>query len=73
MYVEGDDLGNFEVSFSLDEGVTWDTPRQLTKRLRIGKRGKNLTIKFTHSVATSNTPLLSFLKILYNVLGVTAS
>jgi hypothetical protein len=73
MYVEGDDLSNFEVSFSLDEGVTWDTPRPLTKRLRIGKRGKNLTIKFTHSAATSNVPLLSFLKILYNVLGVTAS
>jgi hypothetical protein len=73
MYVEGVDLANFEVSFSLDQGVTFNTPQPLTKRFRIGLRGKSLTIKFTHSVETSTTPLLSFLKVLYNVLGVTAS
>jgi hypothetical protein len=72
MYVEGADITNFMVSFSLDGGLTFNTPRSLTKLFRIGQRGKSLTIKFTHAVASVTTPMLSYVKLWYDVIGNTA-
>jgi len=71
IYAEGTDIANFMISFSTDEGATFNSPQSLTKEFKIGIRGKSLVIKLSHSVATNLTPLLSHLKLAYNIIGKT--
>lgn len=72
LYSEGVDLSNFRVSFSLDGGMTFNIPQPLTKKFKVGMRGKSLTIKLTHAAATSLTPVISHLKLSYTIEGLTA-
>lgn len=68
LYVEGSDIDNFQVSFSVDGGTTFPWgPYPLTQRYKMGIPGKQLTIKLTHSAATSNTPIITSLRLDYDV------
>lgn len=68
LYVDGDDIDNFQVSFSVDGGSTYPWgPFPLRQRMQIGVPGKQLTIKLTHAVASSTTPLITSLRLDYDV------
>lgn len=73
LYVEGQDISNYQISTSLDGGTTFNTPQALTKKFRVGRRGKSLVIKLTHATVTSNTPLISYMKLSYGIVGLTNS
>jgi hypothetical protein len=68
MYVDGVDLPNFRVSYSGDGGATYPNgPYPLTPRMRMGVTAKQLTIKFTHSVASIVTPSITSIKLDYDI------
>lgn len=70
LYVEGVDIDNFQVSFSVDGGGSFPWgPYPLTQRFNMAVPGKQLTVKLTHAAATSSTPEISMLRLDWDVGG----
>jgi hypothetical protein len=69
LWVEGEDLPGFEFSWSTDYGATFSPPRPLQNRNQMGASGRQIVIKFTHVVPSEVTPLLSYMKINYDIEG----
>jgi hypothetical protein len=78
LWVEGEDIPNFYFSWSTDglpayvNGVfnvskQWSPLRQLQNRNQMGADGRQIEIMFVHTAATTNTPLLSYMKINYDI------
>ena len=80
IWVEGEDVSNWQISWSTDglpyylpgtftvnPNKVFSPPRPLQNRTQIGARGRQIVIKFTHAAATTNTPLLSYMKINYDI------
>jgi len=72
MWVDGVDLSNFQVSYSID-GMPFSKPVALANNNLIGLHGKRLQIQFTHSVASSAVPapMLTYINIDWQPVGVT--
>lgn len=74
MYVEGQDLSNFTYQFAVDypNNSVFTTPAlKLSPGMNLlGGRGKQIVVRFTHSVNPSIAPaLISYVKIAYNIHG----
>jgi hypothetical protein len=80
LWVEGKDVGGFEFSWSTDglplylpDNVTlnpakvFSPPRPLQNRNQIGANGRQIEIMFTHVAPSEVTPLLSYMKIDYDI------
>jgi len=64
MWVDGKDITNFQVSYSVDGGP-YSKPVALANHNMIGLRGKQIQILFTHSVAAAAgvTPMITYVNI----------
>ncbi len=73
IWVEGEDIPNWQISWSTDgKALTdgskvWSPARALQNCTQIGARGRQIEFKFTHAAATTNTPLLSYMKVDYDI------
>jgi hypothetical protein len=82
LWVEGKDLPNFEFAWSTDgrpyflpnttivnPAKVWSPARPLQNRNQIGANGRQIEIMFTHVAPSDVTPLLSYMKINYDIEG----
>jgi hypothetical protein len=67
MWVEGEDIPNWQYQISVDYGATYSDPRPLQMRNRIGINGRQIQVKFSHAAATTNVPMLSLVKITQSI------
>lgn len=68
LWIEGEDVGDWVVKVSKDFGATYQTVQNAGgNRYRLGINATQLVIKFTHSVSSSVTPLLSWMKLSWSV------
>jgi hypothetical protein len=68
LYVEGVDINNFTVSFSVDGGATYPWgPYPLTQDYEMGISGKQVTIKFVHAAVTALIPQLTYIRLDYDI------
>ena len=70
MWVDGQDLSNWRVSYSVDNGA-FSVPQVLANQNLIGMQGKLLQIRLTHIAPTQNVPLLTYLNIDWDIIGKT--
>lgn len=78
MWVEGEDLGNFDVYYATDDqfnadgtvaNYPWGPKKIINNKVDLGVAAKQIVLKFVHSVASDVTPIISYVNIDYDVWG----
>ncbi len=75
LWVEGVDLGNWILYWSTDGKLASDPTKvyspgvPLQNRNQIGVNGRQIVLKFTHEAPSDFTPLLSYMKLNYDIVG----